>query len=107
MEKHDGRKAGEMMPLEFDARYERRECANGFTYTFFCGASGNEVHTTGLICAVDGETALGIAKSEAQNYFNRCEQCGAWVSDAAFNIDEEKCLLCAPLNDIERNWRDD
>ena len=85
------------MPIEFDASYAKEETPNGTRYTFFCGLSGVAVHTTGLICAGDPQTELTLAKEEAQPYFNRCKECGTWISDAAYNIDEAKCVICAPF----------
>jgi len=70
---------------------------NGGRYVFFCGVSGAVAYSTGYISADDEDTALAIAKREAREYFNRCARCGAWVCDAAYNIDEGECVLCAPF----------
>jgi hypothetical protein len=85
------------MPYEFNAKYIKEETATGSKYTFFCGLSGVAVHTTDPICAADEGIALTIAKQESQLYFNRCEQCGIWIGDMAYNIDEAKCAMCAPF----------
>jgi hypothetical protein len=91
------RRQGDMMRYDFTARYEKEATPNGSRYTFFCGLSGVAVHTTDPICAADENAALNIAKEEAQPYFNRCKECGTWISDAAYNIDEAKCVVCAPF----------
>jgi hypothetical protein len=85
------------MSYELNVRYEKEATGSGNRYTFFCGLSDVAVHATGFVCAADEETALSIARQEAQRHFNRCKQCGTWVGDAVFNIDESKCVLCAPF----------
>jgi hypothetical protein len=85
------------MSVEFNAKYEKEEMPNGIRYTFFCGLSGAAVHTTDPICAASEDASLFLAKEEAQPYFNRCKECGIWVSDAAYNVDEAKCVVCAPF----------
>jgi hypothetical protein len=87
----------ETVRFEFDAKFKKEEFTDGSIYVFFCSVSGAAVHTTGLICAGDKETELAIAKQEAQPYFNRCEECGKWIGDSVYNIDEAKCILCAPF----------
>ena len=81
----------------FNARYETEVTPNGCRYTFFCGLSGAAVYTTDPICAADEDAALDIAKREAKRYFNFCWECGVWIGDSAYNIDEMKCVICAPF----------
>jgi hypothetical protein len=59
--------------------------------------SGAAVHTTGFICANTEKDALNIAKKEARPYFNCCKECGLWISDAVYNIEESQCVNCAPF----------
>jgi hypothetical protein len=84
--------------FEFDARYIKETTPNGDKYTFFCDLSGAVVHTTDPICAVGEEAALALAKRESRDYFNRCRQCGKWIGDTVYNIDEAKCVECAPFD---------
>jgi hypothetical protein len=85
------------MPHGFNARYVKEETAIGIRYTFFSGLSGAAVYVTDPIVAANEKSALVIAAQEAQNYFNRCEECGLWISDTEYNIDEGKCVRCAPV----------
>jgi hypothetical protein len=85
------------MPQDFTARYEKETTVNGNRYTFFCGVSGVAVHTTGFIFADVPQAARDIAWREARPYFNRCKECGKWIADAVYNIEESKCVVCAPF----------
>jgi hypothetical protein len=85
------------MPYEFDAKYKIEPTPQGCKFTFFCGVSGVAVYTTDPICAEGEQAALAIAKQESRVHFNRCEQCGKWIGDSVYNIDEAKCVLCAPF----------
>lgn len=42
------------------------------------------------------EEAFITARNEAQQYFNRCQNCRRWVCDIDFNEDEGMCVECAP-----------
>ncbi len=70
--------------------------AGGDRYTFFCGLSGKAVYTTAPIRERDPQRAAAAARGQARPHFNRCSQCGKWVCDTAYNIDEMKCVACAP-----------
>jgi predicted nucleic acid-binding Zn ribbon protein len=88
--------------LTFTARYEKEDTPDGIRYTFFCGVSGAAVYTTDPICAADENAALEIAKREAKRHFNFCWECGVWIGDKAYNIDEMKCVNCAPFTVVPR-----
>jgi hypothetical protein len=74
---------------------KKRPSETNTPFTAVCPARA--VHTTDPICADCEEAALALAKRESRDYFNRCRQCGTWIGDSAYNIDEAKCVLCAPV----------
>jgi len=93
-------KADDKMSNDFNVSFSRESTSSGGRYTFFCGATGVEVYSTGFIHANNAEMELSIAKREAREHFNRCSECGTWVGDEAYNIDEGKCVICAPVSII-------
>ena len=70
--------------------------SRGRRYRFYCELSGTPVYTTGLVQADTLEEELKLAWREAKPYFNGCSECGKWIRDEAYNIDEMKCIECAP-----------
>ncbi len=68
----------------------------GRRYCFYCEVSGTPVYTTGPIRADTPEEELRLAWKEARFHFNGCSECGKWIRDEAYNIDEMKCIECAP-----------
>ncbi|CAK7000909.1 MAG: hypothetical protein ENTB_00024 [Enterocloster aldenensis] len=74
----------------------------GRRYCFFCEVSGTPVYTTGPIRADTLEEELRLAWKEAKPYFNGCSECGKWIRDEAYNIDEMKCIGCAPYKSKPR-----
>lgn len=71
----------------------------GRRYCFYCEVSDTPVYTTGPIRADTQELELRLAWQEAKSYFNGCSECGKWIRDEAYNIDEMKCIECAPRRD--------
>lgn len=74
----------------------------GRRYCFFCEVSGTPVYTTDLIRADTPEEELQLAWKEAKPNFNGCSECGKWIRDEAYNIDEMKCIECAPYKSKPR-----
>lgn len=68
----------------------------GRCYCFYCEVSDTPVYTTGPIRADTPEEELKLAWQEAKPYFNGCSECGKWIRDEAYNINEMKCIECAP-----------
>ena len=68
----------------------------GRRYCFYCDVSGTSVYTTGPIWADTPEEELRLAWRGGKPYFNGCSECGKWIRDEAYNIDEMKCIECAP-----------
>ena len=68
----------------------------GRRYCFCCEVSKTPVYTTGPIRADTPEEELALAWREAKLHFNGCSECGKWIRDEAYNIDEMKCIECAP-----------
>lgn len=85
-----------MKGMEFTARFKIEHAITGRRYVFFCDLSGMPVYATGPIREQDPQRAEIIARTQARPYFNRCSECGKWVGDADYNIDEMKCVACAP-----------
>lgn len=66
-------------------------------FRFYCDISGELCCVTKSIRADTEDEALEIAwETEGQWAFDRCPQCGRYVSSAMFNINAERCLDCAP-----------
>lgn len=76
--------------------------SHGRRYCFYCELSGTPVYTTRPIRADTPEKELMIAWQEAKPYFNGCSECGKWIRDEAYNIDEMKCIECAPYKSKPR-----
>lgn len=74
----------------------------GRRYCFYCELSGTPVYTTRPVRADTPEAELEIAWREAKLYFNGCSECGKWIRDEAYNIDEMKCIECAPYTSRPR-----
>ncbi|WP_148509900.1 hypothetical protein [Hungatella hathewayi] len=74
----------------------------GRRYCFLCEVSGTPVYTTGPVRADTPEEELQLAWKEAKPYFNGCSECGKWIRDEAYNIDEMKCIECAPYKSKPR-----
>lgn len=69
----------------------------GNCYRFYCESSGMAVYMTEPIRADTPQEELELAwNKEARRCFNRCAACKRWVSDVMFNVDEMKCVDCAP-----------
>lgn len=68
----------------------------GRRYCFYCEVSGTPVYTTEPVRADTPEEELRLAWKKAKPYFNGCSECGKWIRDEAYNIDEMKCIECAP-----------
>ena len=66
-------------------------------FRFYCDISGELCCVTKSIRADTEDEALEIAwETEGRWAFDRCPQCGRYVSSAMFNINAERCLDCAP-----------
>lgn len=66
-------------------------------FRFYCDISGELCCVTKSIRADTEDEALEIAwDTEGRWAFDRCPQCGRYVSSAMFNINVERCLDCAP-----------
>lgn len=64
---------------------------------FYCDISGELCCVSRPIQADTEEAALEIAwETEGKWEFNRCPQCGRYVSSAMFNVNAGLCLDCAP-----------
>ena len=85
------------MEVEFNPAYEVQNTPLGKRCTFFCELTGVRVCTTEPVYGKDPHRALQIAQGKAKTHFNRCPGCGRWVCDNAFNMDEGKCVECAPF----------
>ncbi len=85
------------MENQFMVGYEVRTTPRGKRYAFFCQLTGEEVCQTEPITEQNPQLALALAKKSARPYFNRCQKCGRWICDKAYNIDEMMCVECAPL----------
>ena len=74
-------------------RRSRREAGLSVLLRHFrCAVLRDQVHSGGY-----GDEALEIAwETEGRWAFDRCPQCGRYVSSAMFNINAERCLDCAP-----------
>lgn len=69
-------------------------------FRFYCDISGELCCVTKSIRADAEDEALEIAwETEGRWAFDRCPQCGRYVSSAMFNINAERCLDCAPLGE--------
>ena len=65
-------------------------------FRFYCDISGELCCVTKSIRADAEDEALEIAwETEGRWAFDRCPQCGRYVSSAMFNINAERCLDCA------------
>jgi len=85
------------------ASYKVIADAGGIRYQFFCDLSGAHICTTRPVWADKPEQALKIAwETEGRQEFNRCENCGKWISDAMFNADVHECVECSPWEDPPR-----
>ncbi len=91
-----------MEGIGFTARFKIEHTQAGDRYIFFCDLSGAPVYTTDPICEQNPQKAAAIARGLARPHFNRCLACGKWVGDTAYNIDEMKCVACAPCDLPER-----
>lgn len=71
-------------------------CENGgYRFHFACSLC-DKGYTTGQIAADTVGEALDLARREARPHFNRCHQCGRWICDEHYNIDEMTCVECTP-----------
>ena len=79
------------------ARYKIISDTGGNRYRFYCGRSGMAACTTHHIRADTPAEELQLAwESEGKKYFNRCQKCGRWVTDAMYNADTLECVVCSP-----------
>lgn len=97
------RKAGKkgeirMIQAKKTATYRIATDSNGDRiFRFYCDISGELCCVTKSIRADTEDEALEIAwETEGRWAFDRCPQCGRYVSSAMFNINAERCLDCAP-----------
>ena len=71
--------------------------AGGRRYRFYCERSGMAVCMTMPIRADTRQEELRIAwEGEGRKHFNRCHNCGKWVSDVMYNVDTMECVDCSP-----------
>ncbi len=74
-------------------------------FRFYCDISGELGCVTRPVRADTEEAALEIAwKTEGEREFNRCPECGRYVSSAMFNVNADRCLDCAPWEDEWPNF---
>ncbi|MEA5059947.1 MAG: hypothetical protein EOM66_00190 [Clostridia bacterium] len=85
-----------MAAVKFTAPFQVLPSVSGNRYVFLCELSGAPVYTTDPVPEPDAAKAEAIARKQARPYFNRCAVCGRWVGDECYNIDEMKCVVCAP-----------
>ena len=79
------------------AAYQIIETPFGNRYRFFCELSGMAICITKPCHAENPDDELMMAwNSEGKQHFNRCHQCGRWVSDVMYNADELQCVDCSP-----------
>jgi len=70
--------------------------ANGcYQFQYFCFLC-DYCYTTVWIASNSEDEALLLSEKEARRHFNGCHNCGRWVCDAHYNIDEMMCVECAP-----------
>ena len=62
-------------------------------YRVIAGPGGKRVFR--FYCDISGALCC-VTKSIRRWAFDRCPQCGRYVSSAMFNINAERCLDCAP-----------
>lgn len=85
------------------SKYEvAEETPLGKRYRFYCEVSDTPVYTTRPIRADSSPEELKLAWQEAKRFFNGCSECGKWIRDEAYNIDEMKCIECAPYKSKPR-----
>lgn len=68
----------------------------GRRYCFYCELTGTPVYTTGRVSGDTPVEEISLAWKEARSFFSGCSECGRWIRDEAYNIDEMKCIRCAP-----------
>lgn len=74
-------------------------------FRFYCDISGELGCVTKPVRADTEEAALELAwKTEGELEFNRCPECGRYVSSAMFNVNADRCLDCAPWEDEWPNF---
>jgi hypothetical protein len=82
--------------MVFTARHTMAIVDGGYRFQFFCSLCDGG-YATGLIKADSVEAALQVAEKESRPFFNGCCQCGKWVCDYHYNMQEALCAACAPL----------
>ena len=79
------------------AAYNIIQTPEGNQYRFYCELSGIAVWTTRPFHDEDPDRELMMAwNQEGKQHFNRCHQCGRWVSDVMYNADDLRCVDCSP-----------
>jgi len=80
------------------ARHDILTGTKGKQYRFRCDLSGEVICLTNPVHAAESteQELMSAWESEGRQHFNRCRQCGRWVSDAAYNAATLACIECSP-----------
>ena len=79
------------------APYAIIEDPGGNRYCFYCESSNIAVCVTQPVMSDNPQKELLLAwQNEGRKHFNRCQECGKWVSDVMYNADTMQCVDCSP-----------
>ena len=80
------------------ATYKAVADSGGYRFLFYCDVSEAHVCTTKRTYTGNTLEAalLNAWQEEGRMHFNRCQKCGKWVIDAAYNVEVLECVECAP-----------
>lgn len=79
------------------ANYRITTEPGGRGVSFYCASSGMLVCRVQPVNAESDEAAVKIAwDTEGRERFDKCRQCGRWVSTVMYNADVLACVDCAP-----------
>ena len=85
------------------AAYKIITDSGGNRYRFFCELSGMLMCETGYFATDTPDKELMLAwETEGNQFFNKCQKCGKWVSDVMYNADVLWCVDCAPWENKPR-----
>lgn len=85
------------------AAYRLVPALNGNRYSFICGVTGAQLLTSQAYRDDSPEQELLLAwETEGRGHFNRCQKCGRWVFDVAYNPEVLECIECAAFEGVAR-----
>ena len=81
--------------VNYKANYRITHANGNYQFQYFCFLCDYN-YTTGWIAAASEDEARILAEKAARKHFNGCHNCGRWVCDAHYNMEEMICVECAP-----------